>query len=227
MKKIEKTEATNEGIGHLPKLQVRPTFLSFSIFKMNVLPSNLSATHKSVSIPADGNCFFRSVALRVYGSMDNHLELRKKTMQSLLRKKDSYNIYFETAAEFESAVRDCEADGKWNTDVIDLAPDVLSALLSATIIIHNYRTVDDTTDPPVVFSNGEAHKIELVRVYNCHYNLLIPKDEPSPLGDEDEPEAEAEADDDACSDVASVGDFSYDTAEPDETDAPEVMASAA
>ena len=191
-------------------------FLSFNHPKMNILPINLSATHKSVPIPADGNCFFRSVALRVYGTMDKHSELRKKTMESLLRKKDSYSIYFETVAMFESNVRDCVADGKWNTDVIDLAPDVLSALLSATIIIHNYRATDDTTDPPAVFSNGDDHKIELVRVFNCHYNLLIPKEEQSPLGDDEDADEKATEDDDSFSVDASVGDFSDDADEPDE-----------
>lgn len=154
--------------------------------------------------------------------MDNHLNLRQETMKSFLRKKDSYSVYFENPAAFEACVKDCERDGVWNTDVIDLAPDIVSALLNATITIYNFRTGDDSVDEPVVFSGGEDHKITLLRIYGCHYNLLVPVGEAVPvIPEEEDPfaEAAASADEDNDSVCAAVDDEeNYDRPETDEED---------
>jgi hypothetical protein len=159
---------------------------------MELVPSSLRASHALVRIPGDGNCFFRSISLAAYGTMDKHMDLRKFTMASLMRKKDTYAVYFESPAEFAARVEECKESGKWNTDIIDLAPDVLADLINSTIVIHNYRSATDTFDEPIVFSGGQLRTVHVVRVYNCHYHLLLPTEVASTIVNEEQEEEEVE-----------------------------------
>ena len=132
-------------------------------------------THDQINVAADGNCFYRAISLALYGTEDRHRTLRAGTMASLMRKRDSYGILFETPERFIRCVHANKRDGVWNTEISDLAPDAVTDVLGVHIIIYNKNIFTDTIDPPVEFNTGASTTVRLMRVANCHYNLLKEK----------------------------------------------------
>ena len=148
------------------------------------------------NVAADGNCFYRAVSLGLYGTEDRHAKLRADCMAAFLRKKDSYAVYFESMEKFIRCVHANKRDGVWNTDISDMTPDVVADMLGVHIAVYNKNIFSGAVDAPAEFNAGATTTVRLLRVANCHYNLLAPKpaapvdlsDDEVEIVEEDQPE---------------------------------------
>lgn len=132
-------------------------------------------THDQINVAADGNCFYRAVSLALYGTESRHTTLRADTMTALLSKQTDYGILFETLKRFVRCVHANKRDGIWNTEISDLAPSAAADHLGIHLIVYNKNIFTDKIDPPAEFNVGASATVRLLRVANCHYNLLKEK----------------------------------------------------
>jgi hypothetical protein len=62
---------------------------------------------KMLDIDGDGNCMFRAISDQLFGVVDNHLEIRKKICEHILKNVDLYQVFVE-----ESFSGYCDRMGK-------------------------------------------------------------------------------------------------------------------
>ncbi|VDP17354.1 unnamed protein product [Onchocerca flexuosa] len=121
------------------------------------VPSNIAP------IVADGNCFFRSIALYLSGSEEEHLIVRKSVINFVVKFEKKYGdqlreVSHFSLGEWKEHVKKMTNDGEWATEIELLA---LAALLDAEIwtFLNNkwlrYRPLY------TVGKNGKCHKLSI------------------------------------------------------------------
>ncbi len=121
-----------------------------------------------VPVDADGNCFYRAVAKGYYKDIDMHHMLRRTTIEHMMEDVAEYAPYFESQKSLLGKLNANKRLGVWNTDLADLIPQAVAALLHCQINV--YAVADN--EEVVRYSFGEGQKIHLL-LRNNHYELLV------------------------------------------------------
>ncbi len=119
-------------------------------------------------VQADGNCFYRAVAKGYYKDVDMHHMLRRTTIEHMMETAAEYVPYFESQKSLMDKLNANKRLGVWNTDLADMVPQVVAALIGCCI--HIYAVTENDTIMKYTF--GEGPVIHLL-LHNNHYNLLV------------------------------------------------------
>jgi hypothetical protein len=123
------------------------------------------------TIAGDGNCFYRALALAYYNDESMHTTLRYATMNHMQTHLDDYKRYFDADVNLLPRIHAHKRSGVWNTDISDLVPYIASETLDIQLVVHNQDA--DGHIQTHTFGNADGQTINLLRVGDSHYNLLV------------------------------------------------------
>jgi len=149
------------------KLQKART-LNFNVHSNNNSLDNFYVT----KVKADGNCFYRCIALDIFGSQEKHKHVRDKIVEHMNSNIDQYSIYIDgdTSVHMTNQMFIDGRGSSWATEAeIYAVATVYSAIVQIYSIEHSGTTM--LTFEPITKKNKIKHKMFL-KLENQHYDFL-------------------------------------------------------
>ncbi|KAH3886456.1 hypothetical protein DPMN_010465 [Dreissena polymorpha] len=123
-------------------------------------------------VKADGNCFYRCIALDIYGSQEKHKHIRDKIVEHMNNNIDQYSVHIDgnTSVHMTNQLYIDGRVSSWATEAeIYAVATLYSAIAQIYSVEHNAAT--KLTFEPTTKKSKIKHKIFL-RLENQHYDFL-------------------------------------------------------